>query len=202
LVSFLPYKLRDRPAAFASPGTAPALRFAGAAIEDGKDTMRMFDRNWRLKASLALALGCGALAAGTGPSRAEDPSGTWLVADRSAQMKVELCRDGYYASIAWEKQPGVDSQNPDPAKRGRPLNGVSILMGMKESGTNEWDGQVYNPKDGRVYHARMILPRHDALRIEGCVLGGLICDGETWLRTEQGTTGANQGRPRSYCPQQ
>lgn len=168
--------------------------------------MRMFDRAWTVNACVALALGSGALAAGTVEARADDPSGNWLVADRSAQMKVELCPDGYYASIEWERQPGIDSQNPDPAKRGRPLSGVSILMAMKSMNANEWDGQVYNPKDGRVYRARMRLSPPNALRIEGCVLGGLICDGETWSRVEPATTGANHARqasarPRTYCPQ-
>jgi uncharacterized protein (DUF2147 family) len=169
--------------------------------------MRMFDRAWTLNACVALALGSSALATGAVETRANDLSGNWLVADRSAQMRVELCPDGYYASIDWEKEPGTDSQNPDPSKRGRPLTGVSILVAMKLSNANEWNGQVYNPKDGRFYQAHMRLSAPNALRIEGCVLGGLICDGETWSRTEPATTGASQtrlktARPRSYCPQQ
>jgi uncharacterized protein (DUF2147 family) len=161
----------------------------------------MFDRRLRLNACAALVMGAGALVASAAPSRADDPSGQWLVADRSAQMKVEQCADGYYATINWEKEPGRDTQNPDQAKRGRPLNGVSILMGMKSSGDNEWEGQVYNPKDGRMYNARMTLPRPNALRIEGCVLGGLICDGETWSRVEQTTGASQQTKAKSYCPQ-
>ena len=165
--------------------------------------MTIFEPAWPRKACAVLVLSAAAMAVSAGPSRAEDPTGNWLVAERTAQMKVELCADGYYASIDWEKNPGVDVKNPDPAKRGRPLTGVAILMAMKPTGTNEWDGQVYNPKDGQVYHARMALPRRDALRIEGCVLGGLICDGETWTRVPQATTGANANQPRarSYCPQ-
>lgn len=162
--------------------------------------MTIFESAWPRKACVVLAFGAAAVAASAAPSRADDPTGNWLVADRTAQMKVELCPDGYYASIDWEKRPGVDSENPDPAKRSRPLTGVPILMAMKPTGRNEWDGQVYNPKDGRVYQAHMTLPRPDALRIEGCVLGGLICDGETWTRVEPATTGANQ-RAKSYCPQ-
>ena len=156
---------------------------------------------WSIRTCAALALGFAAMAAMAAPARADDPSGNWLVADQTALMKIEPCADGYYASIDWERNPGIDRQNPDPAKRGRPLTGVSILMAMKPTGANEWDGQVYNPKDGRVYQAHMTLPRRDALRIEGCVLGGLICDGETWTRAEQATTGASPGRSRSYCPQ-
>jgi uncharacterized protein (DUF2147 family) len=163
--------------------------------------MTVLEAGWTTKACAALALGFATMGVVAAPARADDPSGNWLVADGTAQMKVEQCADGYYATIDWERKPGTDANNPDPAKRGRPLTGVPILRAMKPTGANEWDGQVYNPKDGGVYHAHMALPRRDALRIEGCVLGGLICDGETWSRVEQSTTGANQIRPRSYCPQ-
>jgi uncharacterized protein (DUF2147 family) len=156
--------------------------------------------SWLRSCCAVLALGTAVSAMSACAARADDPTGTWMVADRTAQMRVELCSDGYYATIDWEKQPGVDTQNPDPGKRGRPLTGVSILMGMKPSGTNEWDGRVYNPKDGRVYDAHMSMPRRDALRIEGCVLGGLICDGETWTKAAATTTGANPSRAKSYCP--
>jgi uncharacterized protein (DUF2147 family) len=149
-----------------------------------------------LAGSIAAVLATGAAAA----TAAADPSGQWLVADGSAVMKIEQCGDGYYASIDWEKMPGVDSHNRDPAKRGRPLTGVSILVGMQSAGPNEWEGRVYNPKDGGMYDAHMKQTRPDAIRIEGCVLGGLICDGETWTRVQSATTGAASGRGRSYCP--
>ena len=44
-------------------------------------------------------------------------------------MKVRLiehCADGYWGSIAWERQPGFDAHNPDPSKRGRPLLGTPV----------------------------------------------------------------------------
>lgn len=159
------------------------------------------NRTITLGGAAAIAIAAGALSAGA--ARAADPTGQWLVADRSAQMKVEACADGYYATIDWERVPGIDKNNPDRAKRGRPLSGVSILMAMKPVGQAEWEGQVYNPKDGKVYRAEMTMPRPDALRIEGCVLGGLICDGETWTRVPAATTGAGAAAAspsRSYCP--
>jgi uncharacterized protein (DUF2147 family) len=148
-------------------------------------------------ARVALAATFLGLAGGTAIA---DPAGRWLVADRSAVMKIEACTDGYYASIDWERVPGVDAKNPDKTKRGRPLSGISILMGMKPTGTNEWEGRVYNPKDGNTYTAQMSEPRPDQVRIEGCVLGGLICDGETWTRVPAATTGAAPVEDKSYCP--
>jgi uncharacterized protein (DUF2147 family) len=138
-----------------------------------------------------------------GIAHAFDPTGQWLVADRTAVMKIEACADGLYATVDWERVPGVDAKNPDPSKRGRPLVGVSILMGMKQSGANEWEGRVYNPKDGGIYDAYLKQPQADAVRLEGCVLG-FLCDGETWTRVPPVTTGAAPAKPavppKSYCP--
>jgi uncharacterized protein (DUF2147 family) len=156
----------------------------------------------RRSLALAALIGGFSAALSVGAAHAFDPSGQWLVADRSAVMKIETCTDGYYASIDWERAPGVDAKNPDPGKRGRPLVGVSILMGMKQSGANEWQGRVYNPKDGGIYDAQMKQPQADAIRIEGCVLGGIICDGETWTRVQPVTTGTATpaAKTKSYCP--
>ncbi len=86
-------------------------------------------------AAIGVALGNSLAAA-----RAADPTGLWLTADQSAKIRVEHCPDGYWGSIDWERVPGTDSNNPDPSKRGRPLLGTPILVAMKPSAANKWDG--------------------------------------------------------------
>jgi len=136
------------------------------------------------------------------PAFAADPSGDWLVADRTARIHIEQCADGYWGSIAWEREPGIDKYNPDPRKRGRPLLGTPILLSMKPEESNKWEGKVYNPKDGGFYGASIKLESANALRLEGCML--IFCSGETWTRVQdQGhaTTGAAAAaEPRSVCP--
>ena len=53
---------------------------------------------------------------------------------------------------------------------------------MKPDGANSWKGKVYNAEDGKTYTGVMTLVNDNALKLEGCVLGGLICKGETWKR--------------------
>jgi uncharacterized protein (DUF2147 family) len=136
------------------------------------------------------------------PARAADPTGNWFVADHTAQIKIESCGTaGLYGVIDWEKVPGVDENNHDPSRRGKPMLGVAILVGLKPNGQGQWQGQVYNPKDGGFYFARLSMPQsNNALRLEGCILGGLLCDGETWTRVTPATTGAAPGRIRNACP--
>jgi uncharacterized protein (DUF2147 family) len=161
--------------------------------------MAMRDRSSLRALVVCLAAGGAALTAM--PAFAADPSGEWLVADHTARIRVERCADGYWGSIAWEQAPGIDRNNPDPSRRGRPLLGSPILLSMKPEETNKWEGKVYNPKDGGYYSASIKLEGANELRLQGCML--IFCSGETWTRvpdTGHATTGAAATAPRSVCP--
>jgi uncharacterized protein (DUF2147 family) len=159
----------------------------------------------------AFALGLTTTVAALGVSGvaalAADPTGVWLTADQSAKIRVEHCADGYWGSIDWEKQPGTDMKNPDPSKRGRPLLGTPILISMKPSAANKWDGKVYNPKEGSTWNVSIILEDPGHLKLQGCML--VFCGGETWTRVADqrqrsttGAAGAAEAPKRGVCPQQ
>jgi hypothetical protein len=89
-----------------------------------------------------------------------------------------------WGAVAWEKIPGGrDKNNPDAAKKSRPTLGMPILLDMKKKkgGTDQWEGQIYNAKDGKLYESTMTLNSPNELEIEGCVLG-ILCGGQTWTR--------------------
>jgi uncharacterized protein (DUF2147 family) len=119
-----------------------------------------------------------------GSATAAEPIGEWLVEEGSARIRIEPCNDTLWGVISWVREPGYDRQNPDPAKRGRPIVGVPILRNMKPVKPNQWEGEIYNAKNGKMYSASITLVREDALKVEGCVLGGLFCGGETWTRVD------------------
>jgi len=85
--------------------------------------------------------------------------------------------------VAWEKTPGGrDKNNPDVSKQNRPTLGMPILIDMKKkAGADQWQGQVYNAKDGQFYSSTIRPIGSDQLEIQGCVLG-FLCGGETWTR--------------------
>jgi uncharacterized protein (DUF2147 family) len=116
------------------------------------------------------------------PAAAADPIGEWLVADGTAQIRIEPCADALWGVISWANSPGLDENNPNPALRGRSIIGLPILLGMKRTEANRWDGHVYNAENGKTYTSRIMLVRNDVLRIEGCVFAGLFCGGENWTR--------------------
>jgi uncharacterized protein (DUF2147 family) len=148
--------------------------------------------------STACAAALLALAASSGPARAADAVGEWLVADKTARIGIAPCAENrgeaLCGSIVWTKSPpGLDEKNPDPAQRTKSVLGLRVLKTMKPAGANRWEGEIYNAKDGRTYKASMSLEGEDGLKIEGCVLGGLFCGGETWTRTV-GQTGTVKAR--------
>src|SRR5580700_4819191 len=123
------------------------------------------------------------LATGIAPALAADPTGDWKVADGVANIRVAECNGSMWGAVAWEKEPGGhDSHNPDVSKQNRPTLGMPILLDMKKKpGVDQWEGQVYNAKDGQTYSSTIKPAGPDQLEIQGCVLG-FLCGGETWSR--------------------
>jgi hypothetical protein len=105
------------------------------------------------------------------------------VADGVANIRVAECNGNMWGVVSWEKNPGGhDFHNPDASKRSRPTLGMPILIDMKKKpGVDQWEGQVYNGKDGQLYSSTIKPIGSDQLEIQGCVLG-FLCGGETWTR--------------------
>jgi uncharacterized protein (DUF2147 family) len=140
---------------------------------------------------------------------AADPTGDWRVADGVANVRVAQCNGDIWGVVSWETQPGHDSNNPDASKRNRPTLGMPILIDMKKkAGTDSWEGQVYNAKDGQTYSASITPTDADHLEIKGCVMG-FLCGGETWTRvappipsspTNSMAKGAKAGAQKAATP--
>lgn len=136
---------------------------------------------------MRLALYSGLILAGgyicLAPALAADPTGDWRVADGVANIRVAQCYGSMWGAVSWEKQPGGrDENNPDASKKNRPTLGMATLIDMKKKpGADQWEGQVYNAKDGQLYSATITPAGPDQLEIKGCVMG-FLCGGETWTR--------------------
>lgn len=129
-----------------------------------------------------LLLAAGFSSALVSPALAADPTGDWRVADGVANIRVAQCSGSMWGVVAWEKTPGGrDLNNPDVSKQSRPTLGMPILINMKKTDANQWEGQVYNAKDGKSYDSTITPTDSEHLEIKGCVLG-FLCGGETWTR--------------------
>jgi len=125
------------------------------------------------------------------PASAGDPRGNWLTENSRAKVTIANCGGALCGNIVALKEPNdpatgkpkTDSNNPDAAKRSRPMIGVRIVIEMKPDTSDKWKGQVYNVEDGKTYSGSITLVNATTLNLQGCALGGLICKTQTWTRT-------------------
>jgi uncharacterized protein (DUF2147 family) len=150
----------------------------------------------RLFASAAI------LALTTAGAFAAEPSviGDWLVKEGYGHVRIDNCGGKMWGIVSWEKQPGFDNENQDPAKKGRPLLGTPVLYAMapaKEPG--KWTGEVYNSQNGKMYQATISLSNEDTLELEGCLVWPL-CQTQQWTRVKTPPVNATPLPPIKSAP--
>jgi uncharacterized protein (DUF2147 family) len=119
---------------------------------------------------------------------AADPSGTWRMDNGKVTVRVSDCGGKLCGWIVALKKPldkhgrpKRDKDNPNPALRNRPVIGLALLSNMRPAGDNRWEGQIYNPDDGRTYSAKMKL-EGGTMKIKGCVL--IFCKSQRFAKID------------------
>lgn len=145
-----------------------------------------------------------ALVASPTPAAAQTPSltGRWASQGFGSIVDFQPCEVDA-ATICgrirwlWEAndangRPRVDGRNPDRALRTRPLVGIEIIRGFRETSPGVWTGgTLYNPDDGRTYTGAIRL-RQGALHLQGCALN-VFCQTQVWRRPEDLLAAARGG---------
>jgi uncharacterized protein (DUF2147 family) len=142
--------------------------------------------------ALRLVLTAWYLALASVPAYAADPRGKWFTDGQESQVLISECPSGLCGTIVALKEPNdpktgkpyTDEHNPDPSKRGRSLVGIQIVLGMKPAGSDKWSGEVYNVSDGKTYRGYITMTGDSIMKLQGCVMGGLICKSQTWTRAD------------------
>lgn len=96
------------------------------------------------------------------------PLGEWRIADGSANVSIRQCGGNLCGFVSW-------------AQDGPSMVGKQVLISMRPNGTM-WSGTIVNVRDGQKYTAHMTMQGEETLKVEGCVMGGMICGGQQWAR--------------------
>jgi uncharacterized protein (DUF2147 family) len=121
-------------------------------------------------------------------AQASDLKGKWLTDEGKGHVLFEDCGTNVCGKIVWLKEPNdaagaplVDGLNEDVSLRTRPIIGLKLTE-LEADGSGSWKGTIYNPEDGKIYAAEAAIQKDGSLLIKGCILGGLLCDDQTWTR--------------------
>jgi uncharacterized protein (DUF2147 family) len=112
------------------------------------------------------------------PADADPVDGTWRSPPRTsgAYLIVEIgpCAD------APAKRCGVVVSAHNGA---RPETvGRQVIRGMELQPDGTWQGEVIQPLKEQVYKSRVVPAGRNVMRVQGCVIGGLICTTQEWTR--------------------
>ncbi len=134
-------------------------------------------------AAIATMVGMAALVA---PALAAEPiTGRWVTAEKDAVVAIAPCgktlcgRIEKFLIAPPQGNNQRDVNNPDAAKRSRKLLGMAILFGLTAAG-DEWQGQVYDPKAGKTYTAKVRRKPDGTLEMKGCL--GPFCQAQVWRK--------------------
>ena len=112
-------------------------------------------------------------------AQAASIQGVWRT-EKGWKVKLYKCGGSYCGKVVGGTN-AKDVKNPNKALRSRRMVGVRMIWGMKKSG-DSYAGKLYNPNDGKTYTGKISKITGSSMRLSGCVLGGLICKGQTWRK--------------------
>ncbi|SDK20556.1 Uncharacterized conserved protein, DUF2147 family [Catalinimonas alkaloidigena] len=118
--------------------------------------------------------------------------GIWKVGSGDAHVQIYKEGSEYFGKIVWLKEPNdengkpkVDKNNPEEGKRNDPVLGMQMLRHFEYDEDNVWeDGEIYDPKSGKLYSCKMTLVKPNVLEVRGYIGISLIGRTDTWTRVE------------------
>jgi uncharacterized protein (DUF2147 family) len=135
----------------------------------------------------ALILMAAALMTVSGICRAEGPpqtplEGLWLVQDRDGAVAIRPCGEGSDL-CGWIVGHDLEPGDPVPLDvNGQPQCGLPLISGLKEIDPGVWDGDIRDPRDGKIYSARLRIDDEGRLRLRGYILVPLFGSTQVWTR--------------------
>ena len=134
----------------------------------------------------------GALATIAASPPGPSAEGRWLTEKKNGVIEVFRCPGGQTlcGRLLWFRikpgdpnQQGLDTANPKPELRNRPLCGLVFMTGFKPAEPGSWkDGKVYDTDGGNTYGGTMRLQSDGRLRLRGYIGIPLIGGSEVWTR--------------------
>lgn len=126
-------------------------------------------------AALSVFAGSSVAAATAQPT----PFGLWQNPKATIIVRAHSCGELLCGTIIWAAPEAISDARDAGVTT---LVGTNLLSDYHPNGRGRWAGKVYVPDEGRRFSSTIELKDPNHLRISGCILGGLICKHQIWVR--------------------
>jgi uncharacterized protein (DUF2147 family) len=121
-------------------------------------------------------------------------TGVWIDHTKRGAIEIMPCGSKLCGYVYWVKdpmtrsgKPVLDANNPDPARRGKPMCGTQILSALAQQGRGRighvWGaGSIYNPEEGQSFDAEVKLITPNELSVLGYLGVKFMGEQFTWTR--------------------
>jgi uncharacterized protein (DUF2147 family) len=148
-----------------------------------------------MRVALQLFVAASLLAAGPlALAQADSPVGVWRTVDDKTGKERSVVRitenNGVFEGTVEKllnRQPDDDPdglcRKCDGERKDKPIVGMTILWGLKKDGDQFAGGEILDPKNGKIYRAKMkLIEGGRKLEVRGFIGVSLLGRSQTWLR--------------------
>ncbi len=117
-----------------------------------------------------------ALMLAAGMAQADPAEGLWQTQEDDgayAHVTMAPCGPAFCGKISKTFKDGAEYKSPNLGKQ--------IVIDMVPGGDGSYAGQVWRPSNNKIYTGKMVISGN-AMKLSGCVAGGLICKSQSWTR--------------------
>jgi uncharacterized protein (DUF2147 family) len=134
------------------------------------------------------------LASSAALSQADSPVGLWRTVDDKTGKERSFIRIAESNGVFEGKVEKLLNRQPDDdpdglcrkcegERKDKPIVGMTILWGLKKDGDQFAGGEILDPKNGKIYRAKMKLVEGGRkLEVRGFIGVSLLGRSQTWLR--------------------
>ena len=131
------------------------------------------------------------IAAATAAHAQNTPVGVWKTIDDDTKQEKSLVRISESGGVVTGKiEKLLNPTEPNPVcdkcsddRKGKPITGMSIIDGLKQSGDVWEGGEILDPNNGKVYRVRL-KPIENGKKLEVRGYIGPFFRTQTWIRVE------------------